>query len=318
MNLDKIKFSENIKKINKVVIWGLRWKFHTHRYIHLTFYKTLKKLGAKVAWVEYSQKNQHLVEVGDLVISASPWGKMVSGDDYHLPIKKGVYYCLHDFGKFNKDELNRIEPEYLLNLGVYTKESESADQKWDEVTFLDTKKRMLYQPWGTDLLEEEFKRPVFNKNKTVFWVGSVWNDINNYGNVNEIAELKTALGRFGLKFFHVRFVPDFLNTFLIRKSRIAPAIGGRRQVDYNYLPCRMFKNISYGQLGFSNIKKFDDLYNGCSISGNSIGELVEKTLQLNEKQYIEMVLKQQEITKRHTYLQKLNNIFKAFEVLNGK
>jgi hypothetical protein len=48
---------------------------------------------------------------------------------------------------------------------------------------------------------------------------------------------------------NLKFVPDWVNVAAIRRSRIAPAIAGRWQVEHNYLPCRMFKNISYGQLG---------------------------------------------------------------------
>ena len=54
---------------------------------------------------------------------------------------------------------------------------------------------------------------------------------------------KSILKKNGLKFIHVRFIPNFLNTFLVRISRIAPSIGGRIQIETNYLPDRMFKNI---------------------------------------------------------------------------
>jgi hypothetical protein len=146
----------------------------------------------------------------------------------------------------------------------------------------------------------------------VFWVGSVWNNALNQGNIQEINELKTILAFRGLRFVQLRFIGDALNTFFIRRSRLAPAIGGAWQVQQNYLPCRMFKNISYGQLGFSNIKKFDSLFHDAYIPGNSIAELVDNALALSASEYVRFVVDQQSVVRRHTYLQKCINIFKAF------
>lgn len=73
----------------------------------------------------------------------------------------------------------------------------------------------------------------------------------------------------------------------------------------------MFKNISYGQLGFSNVPKFADLYKGCTLPGSSITELVDNALALPKKQALELIAAQQVVTRQHTYVQKLGNIFRA-------
>jgi len=301
------------KEKNKIIIWGLRKKYHTHRHIHQAFYKNAKKLGYKTIWVEDDRKNSKYIESGDLVISAEVQGKMVKEknkiEDYKLPIKGGVYYCLHNFKEIFR---NKIDKNHLIDLQVYTTERVTgSDIKLGPATYFNTKTRVLYQPWGTDLLPEEFKKPVFNKNKLVFWIGSVWNNIQNQGNLDEIKRLKISLFKNKIRFIKVRFIPDFLNIFLIRKSRIAPAIAGKYQVDVNYLPCRMFKNISYGQLGFSNVKKFNDILGECSING-TIEEMVEKILKLSEKEYKDLVLKQQLIIKNYTYKNSLENIINSF------
>lgn len=311
MNKDEniLRLQQELKKFNKIVIWGLRKKYHTHRHIHQGFYETLKKIGAKVVWVEDEQENAKFIESNDLVISAEVYGKMVpqknSLADYSLPIRDDVFYCLHNYKPVFYEKLKK---ENLLHLQVYSSNAEKLTTKIDSVTFFDESLRILYQPWGTSLLPAEFKKPTFSKSPFVFWVGSVWNDKNNHGNLNEIAELKEVLKKNNLKFVKVRFVPDWVNTFLVRRSRIAPAIAGRIQVEINYLPCRMFKNISYGQLGISNVKKFNEIFVGCSLEGNSIEELIDKSLSLSKKEYLEMVRLQQEIVFNHTYIQKLLNI----------
>lgn len=297
-------FYEKKKRYNKFVIWGLRNVNNTYRYIHNHFYTTLKKLNTKVVWVDDEKKHDSMIEKNDIVISVNIAG-------YNLPLKKDVYYCLHNF---DNTIHNKIKPSHNIRLQVYTNAAENAEEKWNEVTLFDKKTRTLYQPWGTNLLPWEFKKPVFNsKSPFVFWIGSVWNNELNQGNIKEIRMLKKVLSKEKLKFIHLQNIPDFLNVFFVRMSRIAPAIAGKWQVDNNYLPCRMFKNISYGQLGISNVKKINDLFEGYSIKGNNIEELIENSLKLNPNKYKEMVLGQQEIVKKHTYLNKLINICTTFE-----
>lgn len=306
MNIDVSGFQTFLERFPRVIIWGLKKQYHTHRYIHAGFYDTLKKLGAEVVWTDYDPKKAALIKPGDLVISSQVQGKGVG--ECFLPIVKNAYYCLHNF---SSEIRLKIDPKFLVNLQVYTSAAEAEAQKWNEVTFFNPATGTLYQPWGTNLLPWEFKKPTFNKAKIVFWIGSVWNNRLNQGNMSAILELKTALAAHGLSFFALRFVPEWLSVFLTRQSRLAPAIVGQWQEQNNYLPCRMFKNISYGCLGFSNVKKFGDLYNGANIIGGSIAELVNGALSLSRRDYLDMVSRQQEITKQHTYMHKLLNIYRA-------
>jgi hypothetical protein len=305
------ELKNNSKRFNKIVIWGFRKRWHTQRFIFQAYYENLKKSGVPVVWVDDEKENQKIIEKNDLIFTASnAYGKMVpkklSLSDYNVPIRDDVYYCLHADNDYfiEKINLNR-----LLNLKFYNNEAKSFPEIYEGVHY-DSKTKTLYQPWGTNLLPHEFKKPVFCKSKFVFWVGSIWCGINNEGNISEIAKLKIALKLNKLKFMHVRFVPNFLNSFLVRHSRIAPAVGGQIQVETNYLPCRMFKNISYGQLGFSNIKKFSDIFKGCSIYDQNMETMISKVLSLNKTEYIEMVKKQQEICKKYTIAEHLNNVFK--------
>ncbi len=309
----KKEIKNNSKRFNKIVIWGLKNRWHTHRFVFAGYYRALKKSGVRVVWVEDEKKNREFIEPNDLIIMASgAYGKMVpqkkSLADYNVPIRDDVYYCLH---AENDYFIQKIRPERRLILNVYSDEIGAGQQpKIYEAVHFNKETRTLYEPWGTDLLPDEFKRPTYNNHKFVFWVGSIWNDKNNHGNLEEIARLKKSLEKRRLKFLPVRFVPNFMNVLLVRLSRIAPAIGGRFQVEINYLPDRMFKNISYGQLGFSNIKKFNDIFKDCNIYDEDMDAMIEKVLSLTKEQYIELVKKQQEICKRYTLADNLNNVLK--------
>jgi hypothetical protein len=306
------------KEIKRIVIWGLKTRYHTHRHIHQAFYKNAKKLGYIALWLEDEKKNQKYIEPGDLIISADPIGKMVpekfTFEEYNLPVRDDVFYCLHHFKEIF---LNKLPKQNYINLVAYTNVvNEILDiEKWGPATYFDNKTKTLYQPWGTDLLVEEFKKPKYSKSKFVFWIGSIWNDNLNRGNIHEIQKLKESLGKHDLYFINLRFIPDILNIFFTRLSRIAPAISGRFQTEIQYLPCRVFKNISYGQLGITNIIKFKDILGESFIEGITIEELVSNSLKLSKEEYLEKVTTQQEKIINFTYKNSINNIIKAIEKL---
>jgi hypothetical protein len=300
--------------IKRYIIWGLRRRYHTHRYIHAGFFSTLKKLGKPVLWLEDSPENASRIQPGDLIITAEPRGRLVAAKtslaDYHLPIRDDVYYCLHNYQQMFIEKIRR---DRLVILQVYTNGVENGAEKWGSVTYFDPKLQTLYQPWGTNLLATEFSKPTFNTHKIVFWIGSIWNNDKNQGNTAAIGELKQSLAAHGIRFKPMRFIPEWLNKALVRYSRLAPAIAGKFQADVNYLPCRMFKNISYGQLGFSNVQKFREIFGAATLPGTTIDEMVSNALALPKDAYLELVRVQQEIVKQYTYVQTLANIEKAFE-----
>ncbi|NMC36407.1 hypothetical protein GYA49_05185 [Candidatus Beckwithbacteria bacterium] len=295
-----------LKPYRKVIIWGLRNKKSNHRYIHEHFYTTLQKCYIPSLWLEDEQKNQSIVKSNDLVISVGFAAK-------NLPIVNNAYYCLHNFEEnFHK----KINAKNQICLQVYIQGVEQVAKKWNEVTYFNNKTRTLYQPWATNLLPQEFVNPVSvsSLHKLVFWIGSVWNNKQNQGNLKEIAILKKVLQKNGLLFLPIKGVSNNLNTLLIRISRLAPAISGAWQVEHNYLNCRMWKNISYGQMGFSNVKKYQEIFKGSHVEGKNIEELVENALSLSKSKYQEIIKRQQEIVKtKHTYLNRLLTIAQAMQ-----
>ena len=309
----EMELRREIGRFNKVVVWGLKTSSHTHAHIHRHFFDALTKVGAKAAFVDDSAENVDVLERNDLIIA-------VDVASSHLPIAEGVYYCLHNC----PDDIHRrIAPARNIRLQTYTNLAEPASggaEKWDEVTFFDSARRTLFQPWATDLLASEFEEPILHRSGgIVFWVGSIWDDGLGRGNVNEIQTLKDVLEARDIRFVHLRSISDSLNVRYVRSSLIAPAIVGRWQMEHNYLPCRMWKNISYGQLGVSNVRKFDEVFDDCTVKGRSIEEIIDNTLSLPFSTYRDMICRQQEIVKsRHTYVNRLLNIIRAFESIENR
>jgi hypothetical protein len=298
------EYQKYMKRFNKVIIWGLKSSDHSHAYIQSHFYETLQKLGTEAIWVDDLLENQALVQENDLIIVANVANQ-------NLPLLNKVYYCFHNC---DHEMRQKIEQRYKLTLQVYTNTMEKNSEQWGQATFFNHNSKTLYQPWATELLPDEFKNPVEEERiNHVYWVGSIWNNELNQGNENEIRTLKKVLIKYNIEFNHMSRVSNSENCSLVRTSKIAPAIAGRWQVENDYLPCRMWKNISYGQLGISNVKKFNDIFRDCSVPGETIEELVDYALTIPYAQYKKLILEQQEIVKDHTYLDRLLAIAKAYD-----
>ena len=315
MNDASAEAIRHARRFRKVVIWGLRRWWHSHRFIHQGFFQTFRYLRIPVVWTDFSD-DPGIIEPGDFVITSNAYGRGIPRDTTLAPLRNGAFYCFHGYahsGYDGDDRLPRheIDRAHSLNLEVYTDRAKLASHQWDTVTHFDKPSKTLYQPWGTNLSAERFRAPVTPRSPFVFWVGAIWNNDLNQGNRAEIAELRSVLRHRSLRFVHLKFIPDWVSIAAIRRSRVAPAIAGRWQVENNYLPCRMFKNISYGQVGISNVPQFCDIYRNCTIPGRSISELIDNALSLSSKDVVEVVKAQQKITREHTYVQKIRNIFRA-------
>jgi hypothetical protein len=305
-NLDKFYAKRQLFK--KIIIWGFKEQIHTHRFIHKHFYETLIKLGdTNFVWVDDLAENQHLIGMGDLVI-------VMNMACENIVFKKDVFYCTHNID----NTVNFKENISVLQLQVYHNRisfSNEHDEYWEKVTLFNKLDKTLYQAWGTNLLPSEFYEPVYtNQSDSVYWVGSIWNNEHDQGNLNEMSQMKNSIIENKLKFIHKENVSVKDNIDLVRKSRIAPAFSGKFQVDVDYLPCRVFKNISYGQPAISNVNKFKELLNTTSFQKESIHDTITHCLKIDKATWINKVTEQQiYVANNHTYLNKLNNIFTAIE-----
>jgi len=294
-----------LRQFSSVVIWGLRTEINdTQHHIHRHFYNVLRKLEFPVIWCDDKKENAVLVHSDSLVFS-------YNGSCAFLPYKKDVSYAL----------LNTVEPlsecKDYVRLRIYgTVPIENDSELWSSEVAFHKESHMLWQPWATDLLPDEFYPPVFSQSHTVHWIGSIWNDDNNHGNINNIEKLKDVLSKRGLSFVHSTHVSDEENVQLVRSDRIAPAIGGDIQIATNMLPCRVWKNISYGQLGVTNLPKTKEVFGDSILMDTDIDNLIERALSISESEYKERTVYQQIIVaNEHTYLNWLYNLGTAFERL---
>jgi len=297
--------------VNRLVVWGARDSLDSIRHVWRHYHQTAAKLGIPTVWVD--DRSPIPLVPGDTVLAADVTGK-------NLRYWPGVNYVLHNFS--GTDQLCvdlEATPERLLRLQVWT--HDAVGEEWAPCRQFDLDARTLFQPWGSDLLAEEFLEPVFNPQaRDVTFVGAIWSDQyqgEELGNEWTIREVKDVTSRRGLTFRHLTHIGDEENATAVRSARLAPAFAGAWQCRKGYLPCRSFKAAAYGVLSFGNIPAMEGLLGAASVAKGSVEETMDEALGLNRTRYLNLVREQQRVVANYTYRESLSAIERAFKEIQA-
>lgn len=291
---------------NRVVIWGLRNVSHTHRYIHKGFYETFVRLGFDCHWVDDQASANELLTPDTVVIT-------VNLACEKLQYRADVKYILHNVEREEFRNRNNV-----LMLQVLTTDStgEAID---GTVALYNKEQRTLYQPWGIPSEPEDWLSPNPNPGKTEFWVGSVWNNPENQGNLVTIADYSAALEARGYRFKKANKmklgVPAFLGgkgvwlansisdddaAALIYKSPFGAAVVGEWQKEHGYVPCRLFKNVAAGHIPSSNAD-FTSIFQSTFVGNTSYSEMINTLEGVSVKDRVSLVGEAQREMGPYTY-----------------
>jgi hypothetical protein len=289
------------------VLWGGGKNLDSFRHIHRHFHRAAGKLGIPSIWCEDDPDNVKYITSDSTIITVDIWNQFI-------PYVEGADYVFHNYDGSHW-LCQKVALSHTLRLQVWTY---SADgEAWDERRYFDRAARTLFQPWGTDLFSEEFLDPVFNQHsREAAYVGAIWSDPSPYGelgNKETINELRRVLGEHGMQFKNFTQVSDAENVTAVRAARLAPAVAGNWQVEHGYIPCRCFKNPSYGAVMFTNVPTVQELFGDAAVKGTTLNELVENTLRLKRHEYEDLVVAQQRVAARYTYRENLLAIGRALE-----
>jgi len=241
-----------------VVIWGHKIQSgHTHSWIHYAFYKAFRHLGYNTLWLDNNDVIAHIDFSNSLFITE---GQV----DQNIPKRADCRYILHNCTRPPYQSL--FEQDNCLLLQVFTYDVLERDvREIAPFIFTDLKQRIMYMPWATDLLPHEIdqqKQQVSLRKKSdiIYWVGTLCH--GTFGNWEEITPFMTAAQNAGIRFQQHKDQNAHNCMTRIQQSYMAPAIVGTWQKEKGYIPCRIFKNISYGQMGITNSKAVSDLFEG--------------------------------------------------------
>jgi hypothetical protein len=268
--------------------------------------------------------------------------------DAKIPIRKSSIYFVHiardpsrylstgarliDI-RYNVDYINDVNYSYVFDRAAAEKVEECAyyiEKADDSVLSNQYRKGVsgysaLYLSWATDLLPHEFnfEDRFMQRSKEFYFVGSI-----GEGNMEQLKRLNAALVQMGIPFRHVdpwRNPVSFEDGMkMVQMSYIAPDIRGsalRREVNgkpdtgcdhkhNGYIPCRVFKNISYGQLGATNSKAVRELMGGLVVHSDDEFALAFECQRRSADH--DFILEQMKLVQdKHTYVNRARAILKV-------
>ena len=335
--------------LNKIIIWGHSLHSHTHSYIHNAFYITFKYLGYETYWFNDNGENNY-PENGKLNDFDNSLF-IVHNNSQKLILNDTSFYICHyvDLGSNQKIPSKNILSIRNTTISCNDKECPSTvapdgncstlfkeQRKYSKIYkkkyyWYNLENNIIYLPWATDLLPEQIDKNIDNleniKSKNISnFIGMTlghWGIFAEECKNNGI-EYKNYGGTFNKKSERNKSVKE--NMELIQESIIAPALQEDWQVEHEYIPCRIFKNISYGKMGITNNKAVNELFDNKLIYSEDIGELVKKGLEFERRKDKIDIIKDLmiEVRDNHTYINRINFIldflkeFKNIEVKNKK
>lgn len=315
----------------KGVVWGFTPKnYHTHSHIHYGLCRALSFMGYDASWQDRND--------------APDWDRwpatlFITNQDLaeQLPLRKDHIYVIH--GGINHPSWQQFQGYRRLSWNVYidlhARLHENPKVVWldDDVPFLPEAAHMDFR-WATDLTppEIEANKPlarVYNESSNVIhYVGSRW-----FVNEKELDAFEHSCVSSGVQFIKhgagaedenyswmgkSKVVSPEDNQRLIRESRFAPAIIGSHHLTEGYLPCRVLKNISYGCMGVTNSAAVQRMFGGRLVQTDSPAELFFHAREVLPTIPVEQVHSLMDyVAERHTYVNRLNCIFKALDILEA-
>jgi hypothetical protein len=238
-----------ITQNNKIIIWGHKNNGHTHGHIHSSYFKAFKYMGYETYWFDENE------DVGGFNFDNCIF---LTEDQvqHNIPLNKTCKYILHHT-KLDKYIEHGLD---YINLANYLKWCDDGIDnaynignslvKIGECCYWDEKTKTIHQPWATDLTPDEIDlnnamnyNPQQNK---IYFIGS------SHDNRNQINQFAGAAMAAGKEFIVGKTNTDRENFNAVRESFISVDIRGDWHIECGYLPCRIFKNISYGRITGTN------------------------------------------------------------------
>lgn len=280
----------------KFIIWGHKLHTHTHSYIHNGYKKALEYLGYKVYWLDHND-NLSNFNFSDSIFFTEDQAKK------GMPLRNDCKYIVHHI---NKDYFHGIKN--VLNLGNYTVDVENLEKIADQC-YYDNRTNTLSQCWATDLTpnlinEDDFC--IYDKSKNILnYVGSLYEEGLNFSK-----DFSKLLKKIDKKFIQYKNISDSENFNLTRSSYLSPDFRCNHHIKVGYIPCRVFKNISYGQMTGTNSVNIKRVLGDFVIFGSDPLTLLDNMITAGENRKIDMKNAMLFVKDNHTYVNRVSNIMK--------
>lgn len=288
---------------SKVVIWGHPLHSHTNSYVFDGYFKAFKFLGYNTYWLTDRDDVSGMDFSNTLFFTEHQ-------DDEKMPKRADCKYILHNCPA---EEYAHIPSQNKLGLQVFRAScpehnaGQYVAEKIDNGVYFGD--RTLYQPWATNLLPHEidFESAHIERTKTFNWVGTIGGQL--YGNEDQINPFKRACEENGVQFAQhgPARISHEEHQRLIQQSYVAPGIHGLWQCQNGYVSDRLFKNISYGQLGVTNCRASQEFFSGELVFNEDTHQLFHDALPyLKDVHRIQGQMRF--VKEKHTFINRIETI----------
>ena len=271
-------------KIKKIVIWGHKLHTHTHSYIHEGFFRAFKHLGYDTHWFSDEDDVSHFDFKDTCILTQGQVAEK-------MPIHDHCFYLLNEMNvhvPFNWRE--KIAPSRRLTFLHYEKsciEGLREDSDYPFHYYGPNEAIQTVMPWCTDLLPHEIEANMAQINRlkpekdTIYFVGSLTEPWETLRDVCEKHRIRFVDRCSSLPSSSPdKPVESVDNQHLIQRSLIAPALQNYYQIRENHIPCRVFKNISYGRMAVTNNAFVNQLFDNQLIYQNTYDWVIRKGVRL--------------------------------------
>ena len=332
-------------KTAKIIVWGMKDRYQTHSHIHEAIFRAAKFMRPESLWLDNSDDLSKVNWSNSIIITEHNPARSPN-----LPIRDDCFYVIHGLNDnaVARERFQNVNSRLSWNVyhdysHVYGTQGNPVNDyvigvplttcMWlGEDTPLYPNERHMDFRWATDLLPHEIEankpKEILSQNSKVIWyVGTQW-----WVNQRELNLYRTACEKDGIAFRptgagqsrspkghplwgeNVTTIED--NVRLIRESFQAPAISGSHHLTEGYVPCRIFKNISYGQYGVTNNLRAHQVLEYKTIYNPNPAELYEEAKsRLTTLDVVHLHNLMDLVARKHTYVNRINMILKAANII---
>jgi len=226
-----------------------------------------------------------------------------------MPLRKDCKYITH-----------HIDTKYLTNSGVLYENvlklgnylpSLEVHEKVDHLAYWDESTRTLYQPWGTDLLPNEIDEnnpaKFDHNNKSLNYIGMLYEQGPWW--VQLFADILWENKRVEFKVF-TQNASFEENLQMVRSSYLCPDFRSDWHLQCGYIPCRIFKNISYGRVTGTNSPFVKRAFGDYVAYGGTPDTLYSNLLESDAGGDIDIRSAMLFVKENHTFINRVNTILK--------
>jgi hypothetical protein len=317
---------------HKIIIWGYPIHSHTHSYIHEAFYKAFKHMGYDVYWFHdgdfpfdfnfndcifwtegFADNNIPLNSTSTYFVHVCPSPKkyLDAGVKKFIDVRYNhIWHKDHVYEyTLDKSNVEKIGPGcYLEKKKIGENIHVINDYHNYEISDYDK----LYITWATNLLPDEFNIDdvKYPRENAIYFCGNI-SPAGRCENTSTFTPFINESRQNGIP-FHINdpFANPLPNEEVVRRTKnsiLGVDVRGPEHLRNGYVPCRVFKSISWGHLGMTNSPEvFKELEGNCILEEDT-ARLFHVAME--KKKDLDFIRKSMMYVKEnHTYINRIKSI----------